>query len=215
MTREWSVLVKVRTIGRAARIDRAGLEAVLGELTAADPSSTGGDGPDATISTWVVATDASEAVDRAWNLIEDARQRAGIEPWEPIRTHAASASQRLTGFVGVEDRVTDAAAWSILLKADRIDGPDFQPEQRLRLAAMLGRDAAVAGDTSTLVARFWVRGSDARDANEAARAALVRALHSLELGEWRLTRAHHAVASERAEEVYRGAAERAATEQGR
>lgn len=215
MTGEWSVLVKVRARGAMARIDRAGLDAVLAELTEADPSSTGGDGPDATISTWVIATDASDAIHRAWNMIEDARRRVGVEPWEPIRTHAASPSQRLTGFSGVDERVADATSWSILLKAERIRGPDIEPEQRARLTEMLGDDAAVAGDATTLVARFWVRGSDAQDANGSARAVLEQALASLGLGEWRFTRAHHAVAKERAEEIYRGAADRAAIEHAR
>lgn len=81
---------------------------------------------------------------------------------------------------------------------------------RAAIAERLGADAAVAGDSHTVVARYWVSATDAEGADVNARAALLAAISaSNEAGRWTIVRAHHAVASERAEELYRGAADRA------
>jgi hypothetical protein len=209
---EWSVLIKVARAEGAEPIARADLVRLVEALPGTDKGCTGGDGPDATISLWVASTDAASAIEDGWRFIESARQELALDAWRPIRTHAASAAQRLTGFEGIESRVADPNAWSILFKAVQgIGDRGVEPAERSRLAETLGPDATVAGDASTIVARFWVSADGATSADATARRALLDAISRLGIpGEWTIVRAHHAVAHERAEEVYRGAAERAA-----
>ncbi len=209
---EWSVLIKVARATGASVIRRDDLDVLLERLPGTDKGVTGGDGLDATISFWVEATDAAAAIREGWRHIESRREGLGMEAWRPIRTHAASAAQRLTGFSGVESRVPDGHAWSVLMKAtmpsDQEHGLDAAG--RASIAERLGPDAAVAGDRHTVVARYWVSATDAEKADIIARAALLAAINAADdAGRWTIVRAHHAVASERAEELYRGAAERA------
>jgi hypothetical protein len=212
---EWSVLIKVARDEGEPPIWRSEIDALVASLPGTDKGCTGGDGPDATISFWVDAPDASSAVVEGWRHIDAARERLGLPSWRPIRTHAASAAQRLTGFAGVEERTADETAWSVLLKSVRLEGGGIDGEGRARLAEALGEDATVGGDKDTIVARFWVSAPDAGEADRAARAVLEAALDAQGGGgTWTFVRAHHAVAHERAEEIYRGAAERAARGQG-
>ena len=89
------------------------------------------------------------------------------------------------------------------------DGEGLDAEARAQLVQRLGRDASLAGDDRTVVARYWVSALDAGAADAVARDVLLDALLDLDgSGRWLIVRAHHAVASERAEEVYRGAARR-------
>jgi len=207
---EWSVLLKVARDPDAPGISRSDVEAIIAALSGSDDGATGGDGPDATFSCWVEASDAAAAISTAWRLIEEQRQRLGLEPWRPIRSHSASAAQRLTGFDGVQARVADDSAWSVLMKATLAAGGEpATDEVRSDLRERLGPDASVAGNADTLVARYWVAAPDAVSADVRARAVLEEALaHKASSGRWTIIRAHHAVASERAEEIYRGAAAR-------
>ena len=209
---EWSVLIKVRRDAGQDIISRSDLEALLAQLPGSDKGVTGGDGQDATLSFWIEASDATSAILDGWQRMEEARGRLALEPWTAIRTHAASAAQRLTGFRGIDERVGDDTAWSALVKAERGDGgPGLDADVRARLAGSLGADATVVGEGTTVVARFWVVAPDAGSADGVARAALEQGLDGLGLGDgWSVVRAHHAVAHERAEELYRGADERAA-----
>jgi hypothetical protein len=206
---EWSVLLKVGLAD--GEIPRARIDELLSLLPGKDKGATGGDGPDITVTFWVPATDAAQAVLAGWERLEAARHRLGLGPWTAVRTHAASAAQRLTGFEGVEPRVTDRSAWSVLLKSMRgPDGAEADPSALARIAGRLGLDATVGGSAGALVARFWVAAAGAAEADAAARTALEAATAAEGLRGWAIVRAHHAVAGERAEEIYRGAAERAA-----
>jgi hypothetical protein len=217
---EWSVLFKVVADdperGRATGAADDGpyrpelLDQLLARLPRTDSRYTGG-GRDFTITFWIEANDAADATARGWEVLADAARQLDLPPGRPIRTHSASAAQRLTGYAGIKPRVHDERAWSVLVKAQRQSGSGRIVGQAEigRIGELLGADATVGGSGDVVVARFWVSAAGAVEANEAAGRSLGQALAAVVPGSWQIVRAHHAVAHERAEELYAGADARA------
>jgi hypothetical protein len=202
---EWSVLIKAARPVGGPLVTESELKALLDRMPGTDKRYTGG-GQDFTILSWIEASDAASATAAGWQALEQAREALRLPPWTPIRTHSASARQRLTGYEGILTRAVDPRAWSVLVKTIRTNSSRVATaDDRQRLQDVLGADATVGGGDDAIVARFWVDAADARAANAAATAGVRDGLDALGLTGWTIVRAHHAVASERAEEEYPGA----------